>query len=221
MATDEAGNTTTTAAVTATVDTTATVIESFGSTSLTEIANHYYLYNSSGSGPSLKYLGADFVAYNAWAPIGAEQTASGYEVAWKYAGADLYTVWNTDSSGNFVSDTIGAVSGASSVLKSLETSFQQDLNGDGTIGLASAVISGNADTFVFNLSAKAQPSVTDLTHAADPLDISSRAASPHPGIEDYFAAGNAGAPPVDLIAGGDGHAPAFAVHHHPTDFHLI
>ncbi len=112
-----------------------TVIESFGSTSLTEIANHYYLYNSSGSGPSLKYLGADFVAYNAWAPIGAEQTASGYEVAWKYAGADLYTVWNTDSSGNFVSDTIGAVSGASSVLKSLETSFQQDLNGDGRIGV--------------------------------------------------------------------------------------
>ena len=110
------------------------VIEAFGSTSLTEIANHYYLYNSSGSGPSLKYLGADFVAYNAWAPIGAEQTASGYEVAWKYAGADLYTVWNTDSSGNFVSDTIGAVSGASSVLKSLETSFQQDLNGDGRIG---------------------------------------------------------------------------------------
>ena len=135
VATDKAGNTTTTAAVAATVDTTATVIESFGSTSLTEIANHYYLYNSSGSGPSLKYLGADFVAYNAWAPIGAEQTASGYEVAWKYAGADLYTVWNTDSSGNFVSDTIGAVSGASSVLKSIETSFQQDLNGDGVIGV--------------------------------------------------------------------------------------
>ena len=36
-----------------------------------------------------------------WTPIGAEQTASGYEVAWKVTGADQYTVWNTDSSGNY------------------------------------------------------------------------------------------------------------------------
>ena len=130
-----------------------TVIESFGSTSLTAIANHFYLYNSAGSGPSLKYLGADYVVGSPWTPIGAEQTASGYEVAWKYGSADTYTVWNTDSNGNFVSDTIGAVSGTSSVLQSLEPSFQQDLNGDGHIGLGMAVISGNADAFVFNLPA--------------------------------------------------------------------
>ena len=74
--------------------------------------------------------------FGAWAPIGAEQTASGYEVAWKMAGTDLYTVWNTDSNGNYVSDTIGAVSGTSAALESLETSFHQDLNGDGVIGLA-------------------------------------------------------------------------------------
>ena len=42
----------------------------------------------------------------AWVPIGAEQTASGYEVAWKVTGADQYTVWNTDNSGNFVSSTL-------------------------------------------------------------------------------------------------------------------
>src|SRR5260370_1230079 len=35
-----------------------------------------------------------------------------------------YTVWNTDSSGNFLSN-IGVVSGGSFVLQSLETSFQQ------------------------------------------------------------------------------------------------
>ena len=58
VATDTAGNTTTTAAVTATVNSTVTVIEAFGSTTLTEVANHYYLDNSSGSGPSLKYGGA-------------------------------------------------------------------------------------------------------------------------------------------------------------------
>ena len=73
--------------------------------------------------------------FGAWAPIGAEQTASGYEVAWKLAGADQYTVWNTDSNGNYVSNSIGAVSGTSAALESLETSFHQDLNGDGVIGV--------------------------------------------------------------------------------------
>ena len=67
-----------------------------------------------------------------------EQTASGYEVAWKIAGADQYTVWNTDSSGNFISNIVGAVSGTSTALESLETSFHQDLNGDGVIGVPAA-----------------------------------------------------------------------------------
>ena len=80
------------------------MIEANGSTQLTEVGDHFFLYDGSGSGPSLKYAGADYVAgqFGAWTPIGAEQTASGYEVAWKVTGADQYTVWNTDSSGNYV-----------------------------------------------------------------------------------------------------------------------
>ena len=83
-----------------------TVIESFGSTSLVEVGNNYFLDSiSSGTGPELKYDGAPVVAgqFGAWTPIGAEQTATGYEVAWKITGADQYTVWNTDSNGNYVS----------------------------------------------------------------------------------------------------------------------
>ena len=97
----------------------------------------FFLDSSSGSGPELKYAGANVVAgqFGAWTPIGAEQTASGYEVAWKITGADQYTVWNTDSSGNYISNIIGVVSGTSTALESLETSFHQDLNGDGVIGL--------------------------------------------------------------------------------------
>ena len=53
---------------------------------------------------------------------------------------DLYTVWNTDNNGNYISNTVGAVSGASYALQSLETSFHQDLNGDGQIGLVTTVI---------------------------------------------------------------------------------
>ena len=54
------------------------VIESFGSTSLTEVGINFYLYNSSGSGPELKYAGAAVVTgeFGTWAPIGAELTTS-------------------------------------------------------------------------------------------------------------------------------------------------
>src|ERR1700736_5031919 len=118
-----------------------TTIEALGSTSLVEVGNNFYLNGiSGGSGPELKYAGAAVVAgeFGGWAPIGAEQTATGYEVAWKVAGADQYSVWNTDSDGNYIANAIGVVSGTSSTLKSLETSFHQDLNGDGVIGIPTA-----------------------------------------------------------------------------------
>jgi S-formylglutathione hydrolase FrmB len=63
-----------------------------------------------------------------------EQTASGYEVAWKITGADQYTVWYTDNSGNYLSSAFDTASGTSAALQSFETSFHQDLNGDGSIG---------------------------------------------------------------------------------------
>ena len=72
--------------------------------------------------------------FGGWTPIGAEQTASGYQVAWKIPGADQYSVWTTDSNGNFISSS-AALSGSSSTLQSFETSFHQDLNGDGAIGV--------------------------------------------------------------------------------------
>jgi serralysin len=123
------------------------VIESFGSTSLTQVGSNFYLYNSSGTGPSLKYGGVLVVGQaNAWAPISAEQIAGGgYEVAWHLPGSDQYSVWYTDSTGNFVSG-IGIVSGSSYALESLESSFHQDLNGDGVIGVVGTVIEANGST---------------------------------------------------------------------------
>ena len=116
----------------------ATVIESAGVTSLTEIGNHFYLYDSTGAGPSLKFQGADYVPGlfgAAVVPIGAEATASGYEVAWKVMGTDQYSVWATDKNGNYTSNIIGTASGTSTTLESIESSFHQDLNGDGHIGV--------------------------------------------------------------------------------------
>ena len=119
--------------------TTQKVIQKDGSTSLTEVGNRYYdLDGSNGSGPTLKYKGRSVTAgeFGAWTPIGAIQTASGYDVAWKNTGTGQYTVWGTDSNGNYKGFlTGGAVSGTSSALESLEPIFHQDLNRDGVIGL--------------------------------------------------------------------------------------
>ena len=123
---------------------------SFGSTSLTEVASQYfYLDGSGGSGPALQYAGANVTAgeFGGWTPIGAAQTTSGYEVAWKVAGANEYTVWTTDSHGNYSGNLIGAVSGNSYALESLETTFNQDLNGDGVIGPTTTVIQTDTNSF--------------------------------------------------------------------------
>jgi serralysin len=144
------------------------VIEALGVTKLDLVGSHFSFDPvSGGSGPVLKYDGAALTAggqWGAWTPIGAEATAGGYEVALKYAGADLYTVWNTDSNGNITTNTIGGVSGSSTALQTLETSFHQDLNGDGVIGVPTpqspgvapgpvsqppAVTIASNDTFVF------------------------------------------------------------------------
>ena len=122
-------------------------IESSGVTTLIEKSDKYYLNNSSGTGPTLKFGGRDFIdgTDGTWSPVGAEKTATGYLVAWKEASTGQYTAWNTDSNGNYVSHVnalTGSVSGGSvssttSALKSIEKSFQQDLNGDGNIGASS------------------------------------------------------------------------------------
>jgi Ca2+-binding RTX toxin-like protein len=62
-------------------------------------------------------------------------------VAWK-GGTDQYSVWTTDSNGNFLSTT-PVLSGTSTTLQSAETTFHQDLNGDGKIGPAAGPAPAN------------------------------------------------------------------------------
>jgi hypothetical protein len=123
------------------------LIEAFGSTSLGEVGSNYFLYPNGGSAAELSYGGApvvdgqfdQFAFGGHFVPIGAEQTASGYEVAWKITGADQYTVWYTDNNGNYLSSAFDYASGTSAALQSFEPSFQQDLNGDGLIGPAAVL----------------------------------------------------------------------------------
>ncbi|MGY8684176.1 M10 family metallopeptidase C-terminal domain-containing protein [Bradyrhizobium sp. UFLA05-153] len=114
------------------------VIEAIGTTSLVQTGGNY-VFNptAGGTGPTLKYQGAAVTIgqFGGYAPIGAEQTSTGYVIAWKMAGVDQYTVWSTDGSGNYIANVIGAVSATSTALESLEPTFHQDLNGDGVIGI--------------------------------------------------------------------------------------
>ena len=48
-----------------------------------------------------------------WTPIGAVQTATGYDVAWQLKGTNEFSVWAVDSNGNYVSNVIGAAAGNS------------------------------------------------------------------------------------------------------------
>ena len=114
-----------------------------GSTSLAQLANNYFLFASGGmTGPELRYNGAAVASgmFGSFNPIGAVQTANGYEIAWQNASTGQYTVWSTDSNGNYTGNLIGAVSGNSYALESLEPVFNQDLNGDGVTGLNPLVI---------------------------------------------------------------------------------
>jgi serralysin len=119
-----------------------TAIEAFGSTSLVQAGNNYFLISiSSGSGPALHCYGSpvEVGQFGAWTPIGTEQTSSGYQVVLRNGAADSYIVWSTDSSGNYITNTAPA-SGMSAAMMSLEVRFGQDLNGNGTIG--SPLVSG-------------------------------------------------------------------------------
>ena len=114
------------------------VIQTDGTTALTEVGNNYFLNPyGGGTGPELQLRrrGGDGRRVR---HLDADRRGPGggrrYDVAWHDPSSGLYTVWSTDSNGNYLSNLIGAVAGNNSALESLETTFNQDLNGDGHIG---------------------------------------------------------------------------------------
>jgi len=142
-----------------------TVIEALGSTSLVAVGGNFYLDNiSSGTGPVLKFGGSPVTAgqLGVWAPLGVEAISGGYEVAFKIASTDQYTVWSTDSNGNYTGNLIGTVSGSSAALEALEPSFHQDMNGDGVIGVPSAAVAFTSFQSVGGESATFDGTTLDL-----------------------------------------------------------
>jgi serralysin len=115
-----------------------TVINTAGSTDLAQAGNNYFLFaHGTTTGPELSFGGTPVTVgeFAGWTPIGAVAvTGGGYDVAWKDASTGLYTAWSVDSSGAYTGSIIGVVPGSNNVLENLETTFNQDLNLDGTIG---------------------------------------------------------------------------------------
>src|SRR6185437_9927101 len=80
------------------------VIQTDGTTELVQTGINYFLdtVGSSSSGPELHFNGSPVYAnmWPGWNPVGAIQTASGYDVAWKNASTGAFNIWSTDSNGN-------------------------------------------------------------------------------------------------------------------------
>jgi hypothetical protein len=132
-----------------------TTIATNGTTTLAQVGNLFELNPASGgTGPLLEYQGSLVTAgqFGGWTPIGAEKTANGYEVAWSVPGANEYTVWNTYANGSYAGSVLWAVSGTSYALESLELSFGEDLNGDGTIGPTTTTIATNGTTTLMQVA---------------------------------------------------------------------
>ena len=126
------------------------VIQTDGTTALTEVGTNYFLNpTGGGTGPEFHDGGSVVTGavFDTWMPVGAVQVAGGgYDVAWHDPSSGLYTVWSTDSNGNYLSNLIGAVAGNSTALEALETTFNQDLNNDGTTGIPKVVIQTDGTT---------------------------------------------------------------------------
>jgi Tryptophan-rich Synechocystis species C-terminal domain/Putative esterase len=140
--------------------------------SLLTNGTNYFLQPNGGSAVELGYGGSpvtagEFAQYGYDAPIAAAQTASGFEVAWKTTSGDQYQIWNTDSSGNYLSSPF---LGSGAQVASYETSFNDDLNGDGTIGGSSPSnptngggTSGDSPQFVYQGTDSSGAQVYDVT----------------------------------------------------------
>ncbi|WP_426531811.1 NF038122 family metalloprotease [Bradyrhizobium sp. McL0615] len=125
------------------------VIHNDGTTSLVQVGNNYF-FNAVGSGvtgPEFKYNGAPVYTgeFGSWTLIGAVQVSGGYDIAWKFP-TGIYAVSSVDSNGNYINDIFSGVAANSTILEQYETTFNQDLNGDGTVGIPTTVIHNDGTT---------------------------------------------------------------------------
>ncbi|MET4240094.1 serralysin [Bradyrhizobium sp. i1.4.4] len=193
-----------------TIGTPPTVIEAIGTTALA-ISGSNYLLNpvAGGTGPTLKYESAVVTVgqFGGYTPIGVETVANGYEVAWKNAATGLYSVWSTDTTGNYTGNFYMPGPGNSTAFQTLENSFHQDLNGDGKVGVPAANTYAQAtaagDSFVFGSANSGQTSGTLTGESVGQQTLTLAAYLAMGGEDDVSLASSGGG----LFTEGDSHQP--------------
>ena len=154
---------------------------------LLDAVGDLYELNPSGGGPLLEVHGNAVIAGQfpaGWTPIGVEETATGYEVAWSEPGANgvtQYTVWNTDGNGDYTSSALGVVSGPNFALEDLDPAFDENLNG--APSLSTILETSTAANGTLNLSRQTQNVTIDLgantaSATGQGLNVSSSSSSP-------------------------------------------
>lgn len=143
-----------------------------GLTGLVTVGDNYFL---GSTGPELKYQGAPVTAgqFQDWVPISSVQVAGGgYDVAWKNSSGQ-FTFWATDTQGNFQSYPTNGVPLAANgaTVEKYETIFNQDLNGDHTIGIPGAT-SGSGTSSGTGTSGTGTSGTVDTTAPDAPVLLS-------------------------------------------------
>ncbi|MGJ4907506.1 FG-GAP-like repeat-containing protein [Bradyrhizobium sp. HKCCYLS2033] len=177
-----------------------TTIEALGSTKVVQVGDNYVIQsNAIDAARELQFSGApasaSYFAGQGWALIGAEAVAGGYKVAWKNAGAGLINIWDVDSNGSYAGSLVSAAP-SSIAIKSAETTFQQDLNGDGAIGATGSVIEAQGATSLVQVGDNVLLK-SNATSATQVLQFSGTAAS-----LSYFAGQGWTLVGAEAVAGG-------------------
>ncbi len=113
---------------------------------------------------------------------------------------DQYSIWTLDSNGNYITND-GVLSGTSLILETAETTFHQDLNGDGVIGVPTASLASTSVSHgqtsglgnIMNLGSTENPSTTGLANnglsGLDPNNTTSTATAVTNANGDLSSAG--------------------------------
>jgi Ca2+-binding RTX toxin-like protein len=106
-----------------------TAIENRGTTALIVDSANTYVADNGSSTIAITYNGAAIgpTSYAGWEVIGAEIVGTDVNAMWKSSGG-IYWLSSNTNTGGIISDVVA-----------YETSFQQDFNGDGTIGATTLI----------------------------------------------------------------------------------
>ena len=183
-----------------------TQIATNGVTELDAVANQFEL-NSPGetTGPFVELNGSPVTNTQfpaGWTPVGAVQTATGYEVAFGDGKGD-FVVWNTDGNGNFTSAATGVsvLLANSNELAGLEANFGDGKFTGATVGPAKANSIADNGTTTLNSVGNLYELTSDATGTGPLLELNGSVVT-----QGQFPAGWT---PVGALWTGDGYEVAF------------